>query len=544
MTLIKRWNSEQKALLVLLAVSALLLLLGLGSRELWGPETRWANIALQMLQSGDYLDPYLKGSPYYDKPLPSYWLITASAGLMGGLGHWSLRLSSVIAAWLSVWLVYLLGEQLFRKGTGLIAGWMLATTFYFIFWARVATADILTLFGLLAAVWWYWRGPDDTRLSRYCVFFLLLSLTSLLKGLIGFILPGLVLLPHLLSEQRWKRHLNGRLLLALVIAGAVYMLPFALSRLYGAPTYGESGLGLVLRENVVRFFNPFDHMGPIYTYLIYLPAYTLPWAPFWMIGLWVALRQWRQIEPNTRWLVWGLGLLFVFFTASGSRRSYYVLPLVPLAQLLAAWWVTRRMAQGKTTPRRWNIGFGMSATLLLLVLGVFYPWSNGGGGVVQFGQDVKARASEQAPWDQWRMVMIDVDNKLPMYVQNQGEPFFYIDQSQDYPRDGDSAGLMAWLDKTSGQHFNPQRTLIFAQYRSGDPLPLGYLSVDHQTLTSQPDNGDRLLHQREGGSVVYIPHKSPLYPAPPSPVGAGLPAMRPYSHPHTVRRKPLPTCQL
>ena len=505
MILIKRWNSEQKALLVLLAVSALLLLLGLGSRELWGPETRWANIALQMLQSGDYLDPYLKGSPYYDKPLPSYWLITASAGLMGGLGHWSLRLSSVIAAWLSVWLVYLLGEQLFRKGTGLIAGWMLATTFYFIFWARVATADILTLFGLLAAVWWYWRGPDDTRLSRYCVFFLLLSLTSLLKGLIGFILPGLVLLPHLLSEQRWKRHLNGRLLLALVIAGAVYMLPFALSRLYGAPTYGESGLGLVLRENVVRFFNPFDHMGPIYTYLIYLPAYTLPWAPFWMIGLWVALRQWRQIEPNTRWLVWGLGLLFVFFTASGSRRSYYVLPLVPLAQLLAAWWVTRRMAQGKTTPRRWNIGFGMSATLLLLVLGVFYPWSNGGGGVVQFGQDVKARASEQAPWDQWRMVMIDVDNKLPMYVQNQGEPFFYIDQSQDYPRDGDSAGLMAWLDKTSGQHFNPQRTLIFAQYRSGDALPLGYLSVDHQTLTSQPDNGDRLLHKREGGSVVYIP---------------------------------------
>ena len=167
--------------------------------------------------------------------------------------------------------------------------------------------------------------------------------------------------------------------------------------------------------------------------------------------------------------------------------------------------MTRRLAQGKTNPRRWNIGFGMSATLLLLVLGVFYPWSNGGGGIVQFGQDVKAQASKQAPWEQWRMVMIDVDNKLPMYVQNGGEPFFYVDQSQDYPRDGDSAGLMAWLDKTSGQHFNPQRTLIFAQYRSGDPLPLGYLSVDHQTLISQPDNGDRLLHQREGGSVVYIP---------------------------------------
>ena len=34
--------------------------------------------------------------------------------------------------------------------TGLIAGWMLATTFYFIFWARVATADVLTVCGVLA----------------------------------------------------------------------------------------------------------------------------------------------------------------------------------------------------------------------------------------------------------------------------------------------------------------------------------------------------------------------------------------------------------
>ena len=92
------WKTERGALVLLLGVSALLLLLGLGSRDLWGPETRWANIALQMLQSGDYFDPYLKGTPYYDKPLPSYWLITGFSHLLGGLGPWSLRLSSVIAS--------------------------------------------------------------------------------------------------------------------------------------------------------------------------------------------------------------------------------------------------------------------------------------------------------------------------------------------------------------------------------------------------------------------------------------------------------------
>jgi 4-amino-4-deoxy-L-arabinose transferase-like glycosyltransferase len=502
-------KSDKGALILLLSVTALILLFGLGARELWGAETRWANISLQMLQSGDYFNPYLKGAAYYDKPLLSYWLITATAELMGGLSHWSLRLSSVIAAWLSVWLIYLIGIQLFNKRTGLIAGWMLATTFFFIFWGRVATADTLTVCGVLAAVWWYWRGPDNTRLGRYTVFFLLLAITSLFKGLIGFILPVLVLLPHLLSEGRWRRHLNVRMGAALLVAGACYITPFVLSHLYGAPAYRESGLGLVFQENFVRFFQPFDNLGPIYTYLVYLPIYTLPWAPCWIAGLWVVARQWRQVEPNTRWLVMGLGLLFLFFTASGSRRSYYVLPLVPFAQLIAAWWVNRhiagRRASGKVSRPVWAWGFGVAAGILLLVLGIIYPWTNGGGGVIQFSADVRKEATKSAPWNQWRLVLVEVDNKLPMYLQNDGDSFYYVRGTQDFPVNADSASLMAWLEKSSGQRWNPDRTIIVTQYQDKARLPLTFLATDHTIITTKLNNGARLFHSRESGSVAFIP---------------------------------------
>ena len=504
------WKSDRGALLLLLGVTALILLFGLGARELWGAETRWANISLQMLQSGNYFDPYLKGVAYYDKPLPSYWLIAGTAELMNGLNHWSLRLSTVISAWLSVWLIYLIGGQLFNKNTGLIAGWMLATTFFFVFWGRVATADILTVCGVLASVWWYWRGPDDTRIGRYTVFFLLLALTSLFKGLIGFILPALVLLPHLLSEGRWKRHLNFRLCVALLIAGVCYMIPFVLSHMYGAPTYRDSGLGLVFQENFVRFFKPFDNLGPIYTYLVYLPVYTLPWAPCWILGLWVAAKQWRQIEPNTRWLVMGLGLLFLFFTASGSRRSYYELPLVPFAQLIGAWCATRYIAQsramGKISGPGWAKGFGLAAGVLFLVLGVIYPWTNGRGGVIQFSADVRTEATKTAPWNHWRMVLVEVDNKLPMYLQNDGGVFYYVRGSQDFPTTGDSATFMAWLDKNSGQRWNPDRTIIVTQYHDKTKLPLDFLAVDHTVITTKLTNGARLFHSRESGSVAFIPH--------------------------------------
>jgi 4-amino-4-deoxy-L-arabinose transferase-like glycosyltransferase len=246
-------------------------------------------------------------------------------------------------------------------------------------------------------------------------------------------------------------------------------------------------------------------MGPIYTYLIYLPAYTLPWVPCWLLGLWLALRHWRQTPPNVRWLVWGLGLLFVFFTASGSRRSYYVLPLVPFAQLLGAWWVSERLLARPDSTPRWFKGFAIAATLMLLILGVVYPWSNGNGGVTRFAEDVRTEATQSAPWEQWQLVLVEADNKVPMYLQNGGKPFYYVAETQDFPRQGDSAAFLAWLEKTSGKAFNPQRTIIVAQYTKDDPAPLAYLGKDHRVISTQLDNGERLFHRRENGSVAFIP---------------------------------------
>ncbi len=142
---------------------------------------------------------------------------------------------------------------------------------------------------------------------------------------------------------------------------------------------------------------------------------------------------------------------------------------------------------------------------MLLVLGVAYPWSNSGGGVMQFSADTRAAASRIAPWNQWRMVMVEIDNKLPMYLQNQGAPFYYVAETADFPRNGSSADFMAWLDKTSGQHWDPQRTLIFVQQKHDEPLMLGYLGEDHQLVRTTPTNGERLAKKPAQGSVAFIP---------------------------------------
>jgi 4-amino-4-deoxy-L-arabinose transferase-like glycosyltransferase len=43
---------------------------------------------------------------------------------------------------------------------------------------------------------------------------------------------------------------------------------------------------------------------------------------------------WKKLDKRTRWLVQAILIIFAFFTISGSRRSYYILPILPLCMLL------------------------------------------------------------------------------------------------------------------------------------------------------------------------------------------------------------------
>jgi hypothetical protein len=79
----------------------------------------------------------------------------------------------------------------------------------------------------------------------------------------------------------------------------------------------------------------------------------------------------------------------------------------------------------------------------------------------------------------------------------------------------DSAGgdcadvaLFTWLERRSGQHWDAQRTIIVAQYRNGDPLPLDYLSADHRIITTTPTRGEQVFHGHPDQSVAYLPNPS------------------------------------
>ncbi|MHB1947075.1 MAG: ArnT family glycosyltransferase [Gammaproteobacteria bacterium] len=495
------WGKKSQFIYLFIAASVLLFTL-LGSRDIWTQEHRWADIVTGMFFRHDFLHPYLNDVNYYDKPLLSYWLIAAISYINGHVSAWALRLPSALAGLLGIWSIYRLGTVLKDKRLGLLSGWMLLTAFYFIFWARTSSADMLNMAGSLFAVCWYFEKKNMPSFFNYMIFFLILALTCLCKGLVGAIVPLIAIFPDLMVKGEWKKHLRLSILPAMIPAALVYVFPFWASTHFGGENYGQSGLYLVYRENIMRYFQPFDHKGPIYTYFIFLPVYLLPWAFFFIPTLFSIKSRWQQLSANSKWLIWVVLLLFVFFTLSGSRRNYYILPLVPFAILMTADWI---LAQTDQLTRR-NMWAGRVAVtfFLLLFLGIdlAQPLFYANGGTQGFATQVKAEATKIKPWADWQFVLLDPESKTRFYLQ-------LPPQLKNYDIKGSSRHhqTAASLIKEWPMLQNKSSDVIYVTRKIYTPM-LKNILTNYDVLESSPTIGERLFHiKNENAPVAFIPKR-------------------------------------
>jgi 4-amino-4-deoxy-L-arabinose transferase-like glycosyltransferase len=342
-----------------LILAAILFLVRLGARALWSSEFRWAEIAREMLATHNYFWPTINGHVYYDKPLGSYWLVIFSTPFTGGLDEAATRLPCAIAGIVAVAILMILVRRLYDARTAILAGVILATSFSFVFFSRHASADVETLTGELAALLLFKRNEDRGGGLWVVGLWLIMAATSLTKGLLGFALPLLVIgvysclrdgwaqffqevvrgsvadrIKRLIERNRW--FFNWYTVAGVAVGGLVYYIPFEISsRMMGS----EKGLAMVYRENVVRFFHPFDHRGPIYLYVYVIFGLMAPWSALLPAAL-IETHSLRHANAESaradRFALVYFWATFVFFTVSGSRRSYYILPILPAAAILVA----------------------------------------------------------------------------------------------------------------------------------------------------------------------------------------------------------------
>src|SRR5207253_3962279 len=127
---------------------------------------------------------------------------------------------------------------------------------------------------------------------------------------------------------------------------------------------------MVWRENIRRFVMPHNHTGPVYLYAGVIFVLAAPWAAFLPAALWP--RQAPDRDGLVRIYFWAV---FAFFTLSASRRSYYLLPVLPAIALLNARVIAAPASElGPVARRLRSLGWlAFTAIFAALGLGLLPP---------------------------------------------------------------------------------------------------------------------------------------------------------------------------
>jgi 4-amino-4-deoxy-L-arabinose transferase-like glycosyltransferase len=208
----------------------------IGSHPLFTPdEGRYSEIAREMVATGDFITPRLNGVVFLDKPILYYWL-QASAIKLWGLKESALRLWPALIGIVCCLFVYLAGRQLFNRRTALLATLFLATSPLYYGAAHYANLDLevaafvsMTLLCFLMAM--AKEEKTSTRRTLLLLAYTFAGLATLTKGLIGFVLPGLVMGTWILLLNRWYLLKTLHILTGLLIFAAITLPWYILAQL-------------------------------------------------------------------------------------------------------------------------------------------------------------------------------------------------------------------------------------------------------------------------------------------------------------------------
>ncbi len=297
-------------------------------------EGEYAEVAVEMAHSGDYITPTLNGQAFYEKPILAFWLQAPLVHVLG-VHAGVFRLPSLLACILWSWLLLRFARQ--QEGwddtTGWLAGFFCLSSLGVVVSAEAAAMEgVLSLLICAACFDIYRCWVSGSPWARRRVY-LWMALGFLAKGPIAVVIPLLVSLIFFVSQgglKQWFRSVIDPLgwLLFASVALPWYLLQYHLM--------GQAFIDYFLfRENLGRLTGTLQGHGGSYGY--YLPVLLLIVLPHTTLMLragWTSLRQ--RSTPLTRFLWIWLAVVFGVFTLASTKLPHYLLiGLTPVFLLMA-----------------------------------------------------------------------------------------------------------------------------------------------------------------------------------------------------------------
>lgn len=385
-------------------LAALLYLPALGRPALWEPdEGRYAEIAREMVVSGDWVTPRDDWVRYFEKPPLVYWAEAVSIKLLGPT-ELAVRLPAALSTVGEVVVTAALGEAMFGAAAGMAAAAVLALSPLVFGFGRFATLDpalALSITGTLAAFWFAACAPAFNRGAGRRWFLLAAALAAagtLVKGPVALLLAGAIGFAWMLIERRGREILRMPWLTSIALYLAIVAPWFVL--------VAERNPGFLhfffIRQEVDRYLRGTEHTWGPYFFVFVVAGGMWPWIAFVPLGVRDLIRSGRgsnsatsvdsqtaagaacapdaevranpetdgaetgdgaagdDTKPSHRvtargtlfFLALWFGIIFVFFSIPRSKLGSYILPGLPALAIIGGYALCRLPALGARPLRK------------------------------------------------------------------------------------------------------------------------------------------------------------------------------------------------
>jgi 4-amino-4-deoxy-L-arabinose transferase-like glycosyltransferase len=329
------------AAIVWLVVGVAILWFGLlGYRDLADPdEGRIAEIAREIVATGDWVTLRLNGVDYFAKPPLQYWATAVSFEWFGE-GNAAARLALALFAFAgALWTAYV-GSRLFGPEVGFYSAAVLLSSLLYVALGHVLTPNTtVTLFmtlGIGALLLAQSRRADPGHVRRWMLLgWGALALAVLSKGLMGVVLPGAAVFLYMFWQRDWAllRHMEvGWGLIVFLAVAAPWFVAVSIAN----PEFPRV---FFIEEHFARYTTSvFRRDQPFYYFVPVLAVGALPWLPRLVQGLAQPRFRWwpaagQGFDPER--LLWTyVVFIFAFFSLGRSKLPTYLLPVLPPLALL------------------------------------------------------------------------------------------------------------------------------------------------------------------------------------------------------------------
>ena len=312
-----------------------------------------AQIAHNMLQSGDWVTPRLDGIAYLEKSPLKYWMIAVSF-LIFGVHDWAARIPVAVGAVLLCWVTARFGAWAFGRRAGMYSGLALATSVGLFLFTRILIPDVLLTLTITVAIWSLLRAFDhnEPHPGRWALLLWAAMGTGvLLKGLVAVVIPAgsaavyLFFTRQLFVPKTWARvrPVAGMLVFLAIAAPWHVMATLRNPPYFDLTMHSEKGAYhgffwfYFINEQVLRFLNlryPRDYntVPRLYFWLFHL-LWLFPWSVYLPAAMRLSYRKPDRASRTRLMLLCWSAFILVFFTFS-TTQEYYSMPCYPALALL------------------------------------------------------------------------------------------------------------------------------------------------------------------------------------------------------------------